>query len=99
MLNIFLAIVSLIFFTTSCQTIRGDKPLAEKVIKSDPSTNLTLGLVQMTVREGASKNDIISSLGSPNMVTSLGSKNDRQKLMWKKHLYLFFYVDGNYIMI
>ena len=76
MLNIFLAIVSLIFFTTSCQTMRGDKPLAEKVIKSDPSTNLTLGLVQMTVREGASKNDIISSLGSPNMVTSSGSKNE-----------------------
>ena len=56
--------------------MRGDKPLAEKVIKSDPSTNLTLGLVQMTVREGASKNDIISSLGSPNMVTSSGSKNE-----------------------
>ncbi|MCH1613503.1 MAG: hypothetical protein L7S72_09445, partial [Flavobacteriales bacterium] len=69
-------ILALIFLTTSCQTMRGDKPLVEKVIKSNPSTNLTLGLVQMTVKEGASKNDIISSLGSPNMVTSSGSKNE-----------------------
>ena len=76
MLNIYFAIVSLIFFTASCQTMRGDKPLVEKVIKSDPSTNLTLGLVQLTVKEGVSKNDIISSLGSPNMVTSSGSKNE-----------------------
>ena len=53
-----------------------DKPLVEKVIKSDPSTNLTLGLVQLTVKEGVSKNDIISSLGSPNMLTSSGYKNE-----------------------
>ena len=32
---------------------------------SDPSVNLTLSLVQMTVEEGATKDEIISSLGSP----------------------------------
>ena len=62
--------------TIGCQTMRGDKPLADRVIRSDPSVNLTLGLVQMTVKEGVSKDDIISSLGSPNMVTSLGSKKE-----------------------
>ena len=51
----------LIFYISSCQTMRGDKPLAEKVIRTDPSTNLTLGLVQLTVKEGATKNEVISS--------------------------------------
>ena len=45
--------------------MRGDKPLADRVIRSDPSVNLTLGLVQMTVKEGATKDEIISSLELP----------------------------------
>ena len=68
--------IFLFLLISSCQTMRGDKPLAEKVIRSDPTTNLTLGLVQLTVKEGATKNDVISALGSPNMVTSSGSKNE-----------------------
>ena len=69
-------LILICLFGTSCQTMRGDKPLADRVIRSDPSVNLTLGLVQMTVKEGVSKDKIISSLGSPNMVTSLGSKKE-----------------------
>tara|TARA_X000001036_G_C20305750_1_gene654272 strand:- start:54 stop:611 length:558 start_codon:yes stop_codon:yes gene_type:complete len=72
----FITTAIFLFLISSCQTMRGDKPLADRVIRSDPSVNLTLGLVQMTVKEGATKDDIISSLGSPNMVTSSGSKNE-----------------------
>ena len=72
----FITTAIFLFLISSCQTMRGDKSLADRVIRSDPSVNLTLGLVQMTVKEGATKDDIISSLGSPNMVTSSGSKNE-----------------------
>ena len=38
---------------------------------------------------------LISVISAP----SLGPRNNRPKIMWKKHIYSFFYEDGNYIMI
>lgn len=34
------------------------------------TTKLTLGLAQQTLKKGASRDDVVSALGSPNMVTS-----------------------------
>lgn len=38
--------------------------------------NLTYGLVQQTVVKGASKEKIVESLGSPNMITSTSEKTE-----------------------
>ncbi len=51
-----------------CVTTHAPLSLPEKNLPE--ATRLTLGLVQQTVKKGVSKDEVISKLGSPNMVTS-----------------------------
>ena len=64
----FVAGTALLCALQGCVTTHAPLSLPEKV--ETESTRLTLGLVQQTLKKGVSKDEVISKLGSPNMVTS-----------------------------
>lgn len=57
-----------------CVTMHAPLSLPEKT--STESSRLTLGLIQQTVKKGVSKDEIVSALGSPNMVTSSSESSE-----------------------
>lgn len=48
----------------------------DQMQKVDASDQLTLGKVQQTLRKGMAKDEVVSGLGSPNMVTRDRSGNE-----------------------
>lgn len=63
-----IALLALGLLLQGCVTMHAPLSLPEKT--SSESTRLTLGLIQQTVKNGVSKDEIVSKLGSPNMVTA-----------------------------
>jgi len=71
-------IVSSLFLlvaVTGCVTTQGP-PLATIPARQIETQRITLGALQMSVKPGASGDDVIKALGSPNIVTSNSDKTE-----------------------
>lgn len=73
-ITFFLATITVVTLTTGCQTA-GEHQAA---VRDDTGDRLTVGKVQREIRIGMSSADVVSVLGSPNMV----STDDERREVW-----------------
>lgn len=63
-------LIASIFAIASALVLVGCATPAQRVEQAEPAPNrLTLGKVQQTLRKGMRQDEVVTSLGSPNMVT------------------------------
>lgn len=70
----FSTLAAIVFIATGCQTV-GDH---RKAVQDDSGDRLTVGKVQREIRVGMTSADVVSVLGSPNMV----STDEERREVW-----------------
>jgi outer membrane protein assembly factor BamE (lipoprotein component of BamABCDE complex) len=77
---LYLGVLSLPLVLPGCQSVRDQAAGVHDA--QDTGSKLTLGTVQREIRVGMSSADVVSVLGSPNMVTSDDQR--RETWVWDK---------------
>lgn len=70
----FLLLIPLLFLVTGCQTVSSH----QQAVNHQSGENLTVGKVQREIKVGMSSADVVSALGSPNVVTT----DDERREVW-----------------
>jgi len=64
-----LALISSLLFLNGCVTMDSPATRVNNAKQETPTDRLTLGKIQQTLKKGMSQSEVVTSLGSPNMVT------------------------------